>query len=319
LLLKNNLLAEAQRELESVVAEDADNSKALTLLSKVYLKQKNIKSAGKLLESAVARGAADAKIYFALSEVYQAAGFPENAIPAMRLAIEKEPENDFYQARYGLLLIDSKAPAAAIIRMNEAARKFPQSAKIKFVLGIAQFSDGRNIEAEESLKSALKQQTDFVPALAYLGTVYAERGQFSEAAAFYERALAVEAENAVLHYLLADTLLKIQGSERAKIQKHLESAIRFDEQLAGAHLALGQLLARDGNWEKAAARFEQAIRFAPESAEAYYQLGRSLARLKRAEESKVMLEKFKKLNETQTAQRETNRRELVRRLANVRF
>lgn len=319
LLFSRNSLSEARQELETLNAKEPANTEVIALLSKVYLGQNEVKNAGKLLETAVASGTADGKIYNALADVYQTAGYPENAIPAMRLAIESEPQNDYFHARYGLLLIDSKAPAAAIIRLREYEKKFPQSAKIKFVLGIAQFSDGRNMEAEQSLNAALQIEKDFIPAIAYLGTVYAERGQFSDAAVFFERALTREPENAVLNYLLADALLKIQSSDAAKIQRLLETAIRYDDKIAGAHLALGVLLARASNWEKAAAEFEKVIGLEPETAEAYYQLGRILARLKRTEESKAALEKFKTLNEAQTAKRETSRKDLVRRLANVRF
>ncbi|HEY0049945.1 MAG TPA: tetratricopeptide repeat protein [Pyrinomonadaceae bacterium] len=318
-LLANSLLDEARQEFEYILACDADNINALILLSKVYLQQKNIRAAGKLLESAVARGIGDAKIYAALADVYQSGGYMENAIPAMRLAIEKEPKNDFYRARYGLLLIDSKAPAAAIIRLNEALKEFPGSARIWLVLGIAQQLDGKSVDARNSFARVLQIEPKSVPALAYMATSQVEQAQYTEAVKTYERALAVEEKNAILHYLLADTLLKIPTSDAAQIQKHLVRSVELDEKLAQAHLALGKLYARAENWQKALDEFEQGTRYAPESAEAYYQLGRTLARLKRANESKAAFEKYKKLNETQTAQKEATRQELVRRLANVQF
>jgi Tfp pilus assembly protein PilF len=318
-LLTGGLPDEARQEFEYILAGDAGNINALILLSKVYLQQKDIRAAGKLLESAVARGINDAKIYAALADVYQSGGYMENAIPAMRLAIEKDPKNDFYRARYGLLLIDSKAPAAAIIRLNEALREFPNSSRIRLVLGIAQQMDGKSVDARNSFERVLEIEPKSVPALAYLATSQVEQAQYAEALKTYERALAVEEKNAILHYLLADTLLKIPTSDTALIQKHLVRSVQLDEKLAQAHVALGKLYARAEDWQKALIEFEQGARFAPESAEAHYQLGRTLARLKRTEESKAAFEKYKKLNETQTAQKEASRQELVRRLANVQF
>ena len=70
---------------------------------------------------------------------------------------------------------------------------------------------------------------------------------------------------------------------------------------------------------KALNEFEQTVTHAPELAEAYYQMGRMLARLKRTDEAKIAFAKHKKLNETQSAQKETHRQDLVRRLADVRF
>jgi Tfp pilus assembly protein PilF len=318
-LLANDLIDEARQELEYILAKDANHINALILLSKVYLRQKNIRAAGKLLESAVARGIGDARVYAALSDVYQSGGYMENAIPAMRLAIEKEPKNDFYRARYGLLLIDSKAPAAAIIRLNEALKEFPNSARVWLVLGIAQQMDGKSVDARKSFERVLQIEPQSVPAMAYLATSQVEQAQYLEATKTYARALAVEEKNAILHYLLADTLLKIPASDTAQIQKHLVRSVALDERLAQAHVALGKLYARAEDWQKALIEFEQGVRYAPESAEAHYQLGRTLARLKRVDESKTAFEKYKKLNETQTAQKEASRQELVRRLANVQF
>jgi protein O-GlcNAc transferase len=318
-LLKSGLLDEARQEFEYILAGDANNINALILLSKIYLQQKNIRAAGRLLESAVARGAGEAKIYAALADVYQSGGYLENAIPAMRLAIEKEPKNDFYRARYGLLLVDSKAPAAAIIRLNEALTEFPNSARIWLALGIAQQADGKSVDARNSFNRVLEIEPKSVPALAYLATSQVEQAQYAEAVKTYERALAVEEKNAILHYLLADTMLKLPASDALQTQKHLVRSVQLDEKLAQAHLALGKLYARAEQWQKALGEFEQATRHAPQSAEAFYQLGRTLARLKRADESKAAFEKYKNLNESQTAQKEADRQELVRRLANVQF
>jgi Tfp pilus assembly protein PilF len=319
LLLENGFTDEAIRELEAGAALDSSKLDSLILLSRAYLQKKDVRSAGRLLESAVARGIDDAKIYAALAEVYKAGGYMENAIPAMRRAIEKEPGNEFLRAQYGLLLIDTRAPAAAIIRLKEAVVEFPNSARLWLALGIAQQIDGKMTDAQSSFEKSLQIEPNSIPALAYLATSFLERAEYLQAVKVYERAVALEEKNAVLHYLLADTLLKIPESDARRVEKHLTRAVQLDPKLSSAHLALGKLYARAENWQRALAEFEQAAQFAPESAEAHYQLGRTLARLKRADESRVAFEKFKKLNETQTAQKENDRQELVRRLANVRF
>lgn len=319
-LLANKLLAEGEQYLELVVASEANNVAALILLSRAYLEQKNITAAGQLLESAVARGLNDAKIYLALSEVYQTGGYFENAIPAMRLAIEKDPQNEFYLARYGLLLISAKAPAAAIIRLKEAAAQMPGSARLWLALGIAQLTEGGNqTEAQASFEQSLKIEPRSVPALAYLGTIYTEKADYNEAAKTYQRAIGIEQTNALLHYLLADTMLKMPESDQAIVEKHLQRAVTLDAKLASAHFALGKLYARAERWTDAAAEFRQTVDQAPNLAEAHYQLGRTLARLKQTAAANVEFEKYKKLNETQSAQKEIDRRELVRRLANVKF
>ena len=318
-LLINNLPDEAGRELETILAIDKQNVSALVLLSKIYLQQKNIQAAGRLLESAVANGLDDAKIYLALAEVYEAGGYPENAIPAMRRAIFKDPKNDFYRSRYGLLLVNSKTPAAALVRVEEALKEFPESPSLWFALGIAQFDNNKIPEAQQAFEKALQIDAKQIPVLAYLGAVYVERAQYADAAKIYERAIQLNGTVALLHYLLGDTLLKMTEVDDRRTESALKRAAELDPNLTSAHLTLGRFYVRQTRWTEAAAALEQAARLEPKRAEIFYQLGRVYARLKRADESKATLEKFKQLNDSQKEQSEADRRALVRRLANVRF
>jgi cytochrome c-type biogenesis protein CcmH/NrfG len=61
------------------------------------------------------------------------------------------------------------------------------------------------------------------------------------------------------------------------------------------------------------------VRLEPNQAEAFYQLGQVYVRLKRPDESRAALAKFKELNELEKTQTKTDYSELVRRLANVKF
>jgi Tfp pilus assembly protein PilF len=318
-LLKAGLLREARGELEFLLGRAAEKTDLLILLARVHLEQNDIKAAGRLLETAVAGGNTEAKMYAALADVYARGGYFENAIPAMRLAIDKDPKNELYRVRYGILLIDSKAPAAAVIRLQEALGDFPDSPKILLALGIAQQIDGKSGEAQASFERGLKLAPDSVPLLAYLALVLDEKGDYAETVLVLERALRAEETNAVLHYLLADTIMKMPAGELARVEKHLSRAIALDPQMPQAHLALGRLFARQNRWTEAAASFEKAVALAGELPDAHYQLGRALARLKKTEESKQAFDKFKKLSESQTAQRETSRKDMVQRLANTRF
>lgn len=318
-LLTGGLTDEAGRELESILAVEKHNVEALVLLSKIFLQQKNIRAAGRLLESAVAGGVDEAKIYLALAEVYEAGGYPENAIPAMRRAIAREPKNDFYRSRYGLLLVNTKAPAAAAIRVEEALKEFPDSSSLWFALGIARFDDNKIPEAGKAFEKALSIDSKLVPAMAYLGAVLVEQARYADAVKIYEQTVRLNGKVALLHYLLGDTLLKIPDSDEKSIETALRRAAELDANLTSAHVTLGRLYVRQSRWTEAAASLERAAKLEPNRAETFYQLSRVYARLKRAEESKATLEKFKQLNDTQKQQKEVDRRELVRRLADVRF
>jgi len=286
-------------------------------LGQALMEKGDLRGAGRTLESAVASGLDDAKIYAALAEVYEADGHYENAIPAMRLAVQRDPQNEIYHFRYGLLLTDSHAPAAGIVRLQEALKQFPNSARLWLALGIAQLTYGQNIEAENSFKRSLALDHKAVPALAYLGMTYSERGAYDKALDFYEQAIALNSQLAALHYLIADTLLKTSNADTARAEKYLKRATELDPELAAAYLTWGRLYVRTNRYTEAAPLLERAVSLQPELPEAHYQLSRVLVKLKRTDEANRELAIFKQLSEKQKEQNES--REIVRRLANVRF
>jgi tetratricopeptide (TPR) repeat protein len=316
-LMEKGLLDEAIAELSTAVALDPRNADGVLNLSRAQMMKKDLRAAGRTLESAVASGLDVARIYAVLAEVYEADGHYENAIPAMRLAVLRDPQNEAYHFRYGLLLTDSHAPAAGMVRLQEALKQFPSSARLWLALGIAQFTHGQNVEAENSFKRSLALDTKLVPALAYLGTTYAERGLYEKAIGFYEKAIALNPKLAALYYLVADTTLKISSADTTRAEKYLKRAIELDPTLAAAYLSWGRLYVRANRYSEAAPLLERAVALQPELVEAHYQLSRVLVKLKRPDEANRELAIFKQLTEKQKARNES--REIVRRLANVRF
>ncbi len=121
------------------------------------------------------------------------------------------------------------------------------------------------------------------------------------------------------YFLAADALLKQPETDAPRVEKYLARAIELDPNFAEAHLALARLDVRAERWPEAAAEFERAIKLDPQSAEAHYQLARVYVRLKRTDEAQRELAEFKQLSDAQKEKRETDRRDLLRRLANVRF
>jgi Tfp pilus assembly protein PilF len=318
-LLAAGLGKEASEELTAAVTSDPSNVNTIILLARSYLAQNDIPAAGRTLESAVARGVDAAPIYAVLADVYQASGHIENAIPAMRLAIEGDPKSEAYRFRYGMLLTDTKAPEAAIIRLNEALKDFPNSSKLWFALGVAQFKKQRHDDAAVAFARAAELDPTFAPALAYLGIVYDETGRYSEAIESYKRALAADDKLAAVHYLLADALLRQTSVDTASAESHLMRAISFEPSFVPARLALARLYIRMERFNEAASQLETVAAADPNQPEAQYQLGRVYMRLKRTEDAQKAVAAFKRLSEDQQKRAQSERQELIRRLANVNF
>lgn len=309
---------QALQEIAAVRAAQPDDQQAVVLEARAHLLRKDVAAAGRLLETQVARGVATAPVYADLADIYERSGHVENAIPVMRRAIELDPKNEGYRVRYGLLLIDTKAPAAAVIRLQEATQEFPKSARIWFALGYAHFIDHKNQEANAAFEKALQLDPKYVPALAYRGMTQAEVGKFEEAQASYRRALALAPNLAPVHYLLAEALVKAESGVQ-EAERHLQRTLELDAQFARASLALGKLYMRSSRFEQAAELLQRVTVQAPNIAEAWYHLGRVYQRLKQPEKAKETLAVYERLSAQEREAVTAERRELVRRLAEVRF
>jgi Tfp pilus assembly protein PilF len=317
-LFEGGLLKEAETELAAAVNSKPTDTESVLNLARVYLANKNITAAGRTLEMSVARGNDPAPIYSLLAEVYEQSGHIENAIPAMRLAIERDPQSERYRFDYAVLLTNSNAPAAAVIRLDEALKSFPASSRLWFALGFANFKLDKNEEAERALRKAIELDPKFAPAFAYLGLLRARIGAYNEAITLYESALSSDPKLAVAHHLIADAMLKMNG-DTSVIEKHLRQSIELDPTFTPARLALGKLFMRSQRWTEAVVELEKVVKLDPNLNEAYYQLGLAYGRLKRPADAQATMATFKRLSDEEKKRDSDELREVVKRLSNVKF
>jgi len=318
-LFEAGLLKEAESELTAAAKMEPANPDLVVKLGRLYLARKDLKAAGVMLESAVARGMDAAPVYALLAEVYEQSGHPENAIPAMRLAIQRDPQSEKYRFDYAILLTNSNAPTAAVIRLEESLQSFPASSRLWFALGFAYFKLDKDEESARALKRVIELDPRFAPAMAYLGLLRAKAGAYSDAVSLYEDALRADSKLAVVHHLIAEALIKQSDADTARIETHLRRAIELDPTFTPARLSLGKLFMRSQRWDLAATELEQVIKLDPSIAEAYYQLGRAYGRLKRTADAETTMATFKRLSDSQKEREEKDLREVVKRLSDVRF
>ncbi|MBV9610029.1 MAG: tetratricopeptide repeat protein [Acidobacteria bacterium] len=318
-LLEAGLPKQAAGEMDAAVVADPSNTKNVLLLARAYQEQKELPAAGRTLEAAIARGSQSAAIYAALAEVYDATGHVEHAIPTMHRAVELDPSSEAYHFRYAMLLTDSQAPQAAVIRLREALEQFPRSAKLWFAMGLAQFQDNKSDDAARAFARALEFDPRLSPAFAYLGMIDVDRGKIPDAVEAYHKALALDERSPVNHFLLAEALQKLNPPDDRGAEGQLHRALALDPAMQQAHLALGKLFLRSDQLQEAATELETVIKADPNAAEAYYQLGRVYMRQKRRDEAQAVMAKFEQLSNQEKQQSENRRREIVRRLADVRF
>ncbi len=319
LLVAGKLPAYGLAELKAAVFANPTDSENVLHLARAEFSQKELPSAGLTLESALARGLSDPRLYALLADVYEASGHIENAVPAMRLAIDRDPQNQEYRFRYGMLLVDTKAPQAGIMRLQEAVKLFPGSTRLWFGLGLAQFQDHKNQDAQNSFLQALRIDPNSIPSLTYLGVLALDAGRPGEAKTFYQRCIDLNPRVGIVHYLMSEAIQKEQSPDLNRAEAELLDANRLEPTSPPARLALGKLYLGSGREEQALVELQEAIRLQPGVAEAHYHLARAYQKLKRTAEAKTEFDAFRALGADEKSRAVSERRELVSKLANVKF
>ncbi len=199
---------------------------------------------------------------------YKTAG--EHYASAARLA---PTESNLYLFAVELLRHWTFDPAAK--EFDAGTKKFPESTRMRFGLGIAYYAGGnfdKAIPIFEALLKAHPENEDYAELLgrSCASTAEGDRSECSALVGFSEK----HPENARLATYAATSILhKPSDTKQLEIARRLlRRAIQVDPALPQARYAIGLLLQHSGEWKQSIPELQQAIRLKPDYASAHYRL-----------------------------------------------
>ena len=132
------------------------------------------------------------------------------------------------------------------------------------------FSEGRYSEAEAGFLEYLRYRPRNVACLCNLGVLKIAVKNYSEAEYYLEKALAIESDSGLAHYLLGRTYF-LQNKLDEALTK-LEEGLAFDPQNAKAHNTVGVISTRKGWVARAEKAFTSAVSINPKYGDAHFNL-----------------------------------------------
>jgi tetratricopeptide (TPR) repeat protein len=157
-LTRQKRYAEASKMIEGVTAPEQPNQRLAfhRLKAAIASGLNDNATAAREMRSALAFAPTDPSLLMATATAEFEANLLDSALQHASRAINLAPDREGYRIMTGFQLIEHQAFQSAIDLLNRSIRVFPQSAKLRITLGIAQYAEGETKDAEFTLEDAIK-------------------------------------------------------------------------------------------------------------------------------------------------------------------
>jgi tetratricopeptide (TPR) repeat protein len=168
-----------------------------------------------------------------------------------------------------LKLMQAKQPQAAMEKLQEALKVFPDYLYALNKLGELELQIGQREQAHTYFERAIATNTRFVPPHISLGTMLNEQKQYAEAITHLEAAIKHEDNYPTAHIQLGLALMENVPPDYARAEKALQRGLALGgKDVAYVYMHLFNLHVRQRQFSQAAARLEAFLQDRPDAPEA---------------------------------------------------
>ena len=256
-LIRDNKIAEAERQLSIILRSKPNEPTALNLMGTIRARQ------GRLNE---------AETFFTR-------------------AVTNDPRFTGARMNLAYLYLQKRVVVKAVVQLKEVISLEPTNADALVVLGDAYLAENALAEAEEQYLLALNGKLDNAAALLGLAQISRLKGEIKEATIFLSRVATLSADSKSPEFLYKFAMLAMQVGMFDPAKAALENALNLRPNDPAYLLALGIAWLRKGDLFEAEKIFRRSVQLEPASELAQVHLGYVLLNQKKYDEARVWLEK----------------------------
>jgi len=207
-----------------------------------------------------------------LGDCEEALGNFREAANQYQIAARADPsESNLFS--FGSELLKHGAYPEALQIISFAANRYPQSARLRVALGVAQYSLRQYQEAVATLCAAVDMNPADTRPFEFLGKMVGVAPELSgEVSARLKQFAAAYPKNPTANYFYAMSLLGEPNAQLDLPRSLLERSVADAPSYAEAHFQLGNIYDEQGDTNRAITEFETAIRLKPDWKSAHYHL-----------------------------------------------
>ena len=218
------------------------------------------------------------------------------AVHELQTAIQQKPDSVSSHFALGSVLEDERRLGEAEEQFRTALKIDPHFAPGAIKLSEVLVSEGKPEAAVASLEDAVKQAPpdQVEPMQAALGIAYAENGEMGKALETLKNLVAAQPDSADAHFNLGLVYAR-RGASKDKNEEtavaEFREALRLDQGMDSARIALGRVLISLGKYSDAAPVVLEYTRRHPRDAEGFHALGEAYRGLKNSDAALKALER----------------------------
>ena len=256
-LIRDNRLAEAEKELTNVLRVTPNLPVALNLMGSLRAKQGRLVEAETLFLRAV------------------------------------QNDKNFTGARMNLvyLYLLKRAPDKAIVQLNEVVAFEPANVEARAILGDVYLAKNDLQKAEENYLAALDERLDNSAALFGLAQISRLKGETREASIYLNRVAKLTGDTTSTEFLYKFALEAMRAGMFDEAKSALDRAVQLKPKELSYLLALGIAWLRKGDVFEAEKLFRRVVQLQPNHAQGQLHLGYVLLNQKKYAEARTWLEK----------------------------
>jgi tetratricopeptide (TPR) repeat protein len=288
-LIRENRIAEAEQQLNSILRIAPNEAVALNLLGTVRAQQGRLNEAENLLTRAIHVDPKFVPAHMNLAFLYMLKHAPEKTILELKEVINLEPGNAEANYKLARLLLSQGQIDEAINTIEKAKAEQPSFVALLPLLGEAYLRKSNAEKAEENYLLALAAQKDNADAILGLARVSQMRGDTKTALGYLSRARELAGDSPDLLYKLGVAALGLGVYDEA--QSILEQAVKLKPDEPAYLIALGANWLKKADVFTAEQAFRRALKLQPDNAQGQMYLGYVLYKQKKFGEAKGYFEK----------------------------
>jgi tetratricopeptide (TPR) repeat protein len=221
-----------------------------------------------------------------IGDIQEKRGDPLAAVRGYQTAVTLEPSEERHHVALGLELLRHQTFDAALVVFNQASTLFPQSLRVKILLGLAYYFVDRSADASQALLDAAKMDPQDETVARYLGEITLQDSSTPNPAAIAQVCSFADEhrQNRTADAFCGGILLKVARdsgdfSRQPEILRRLQHAAQIGSREPLARCQLGKAFEWAELWSQARPETEACVRLDPGSPDGHYQLARIYRRL----------------------------------------